>query len=169
VRDASQVPILVLSTRGDDAAAAYALDHGADDYLRKPFRAEDLVARVTAALRRRLLAQGKAVRAVTGEVAIDLLHRRVFLRGQQIELPPRAQDVLHVFAERVGYVLPYGELARSVWGDGTANRLAYLRHRVGTLRLAIEQDPAHPRYVVTELHVGYRLARHPPESVGQAG
>ena len=158
-RDVSMLPILALSGEG---SAADALDEGADDYLRKPFRATELFARITSALRRRSLAQGRVARIVTGELEIDLLRHRVSLRGARLELPRRAYGVLHALAERAGYARTHRELLVSVWGEVAASRPGYLRGAVRKLRLEIESDPAHPRYILTEPRVGYRLACRPP-------
>ena len=151
------MPILALSASGDEDAAARALDYGADDYVQKPFRLKELLARVTNALRRRSLEQGKPARVVSGDLEIDLLHRRVHLHGEAVHLRRKSYEVLRVLAEKAGQVLSHSEILSAVWGAGCADRTAYLRVAIRELRLKLEADPAHPRHIVTETHVGYRL------------
>jgi len=157
VRGVSPLPILALSASDDEDAAARALDYGADDYVQKPFRMKELLARVTNALRRRSLEQGKPARVVSGDLEIDLLYHRVRLHGQPVHLRHKSYEVLRVLAEKAGQVLSHREILSAVWGEGCADRIAYLRVAIRELRLKLEADPAHPRHIVTEAVVGYRL------------
>jgi two-component system, OmpR family, KDP operon response regulator KdpE len=156
-REMSTVPILALSVRADEDATIEALEKGADDYVRKPFGVKELLARVKNVLRRRTREQGKPALLVTGDLEIDLLYRRVRLRGQEVHLPVKLYEVLRVLAEGVGRVRTREEILRAVWGARRAERIEYLRSAIRELRRKLEADPAHPRYIVTEMGVGYRL------------
>jgi two-component system, OmpR family, KDP operon response regulator KdpE len=156
-RGLSSAPILALSSRNDKEAAANALDRGADDYVKKPFGVQELLARVRNALRWKARVCGKFTHIVTEEFEIDLLHGRVRSRGQEVYLPVKSYEVLRVLAERAGNLLAYNEIIHAVWGDDSIDRQAYLRVAVRRLRRELEPDPAHPRYILTETGVGYRL------------
>jgi two-component system, OmpR family, KDP operon response regulator KdpE len=158
VRELSLLPILALSARGEEDATAGALDVGADDFLRKPFGMKELLARARNALRRRALEQGRPAAVVSGDLEIDLLYRQVRLRGREVRLPPKSHEVLRVLAARAGKVLTHKELLGAVWGLEQANRVEYLRSAIRYLRSKLEIDPAHPRCILTEARVGYRLA-----------
>ena len=157
VRDLSPMPILALSVHTDEAAAASALENGADDYIRKPFGLNELLARVKTALRRRARERGKPAMFSTGDLEIDLLHHRVRLCGQEIHLPVKRYEVLRVLAEGAGKVLAREEILRSVWGTHHAKRVDYLRVAIRDLRRKLEVDPTNPRYILTVPRVGYRL------------
>jgi two-component system KDP operon response regulator KdpE len=157
LRDLSPASILALSVRDDENAAASALENGADDYVRKPFGLNELLARVKIALRRKARERGKPALFSTGDLEIDLLHRRIRLRGQEIHLPVKRYEVLRVLAEGAGKVLTHETILRAVWGPRHAERVEYLRVAIRDLRRKLEADPCHPRYIVTEQRVGYRL------------
>lgn len=154
-RERSTLPILVLCDNEDAAVAA--LDGGADDYVRNPVSIKELVARVKHALRRKARQEGKTVPLVIGDLEIDLLCRRISSCGRDVHLPVRLYEVLKVLAEGAGKVLTHEEILRAVWGGRHANRLHYLRVAIQALRRKLEPDPAHPRYILTEIGVGYRL------------
>jgi two-component system, OmpR family, KDP operon response regulator KdpE len=156
-RELSPVPILALSLRIDEDATVTALDSGADDFLRKPFGTRELLARIRNALRRRAREEGKASRLVIGDLMIDLLHRRVRLHGEEVCLPAKPYEVLRVLAESAGRVLGHETILRAVWGERCVHRVSYLRIAIRDLRRRLEADPAHPRYILTEPRVGYRL------------
>jgi two-component system KDP operon response regulator KdpE len=155
-RGMSQVPILALSVHGKEDAMVNALDSGADDYVLKPFGTKELLARVKNALRRRALEQGRPVKVVSGEIEIDLLHRRVRSGGREVRLPPKSYEVLRVLAESAGKVVAHEAILAAVWGPRHVDR-EYLRREIRTLRRKLEADPGHPRHIVTEPRVGYRL------------
>jgi two-component system, OmpR family, KDP operon response regulator KdpE len=157
-RALTSAPILALSTRPEEEAAAYVLDQGADDYVRKPFDTRVLLARVRNALRRRAVERGKLTRIVTNELNIDLTHRRICVRGNEVHLPVKSYDVLRVLTESAGRVLTHKEIFHAVWGSNQVFRPIYLWVAIQKLRRAIEPDPAHPRCILTERGVGYRLA-----------
>jgi two-component system, OmpR family, KDP operon response regulator KdpE len=155
VREVYSVPILALASNEDAAVAA--LDHGADDYIRKPFSIRELLARTKNALRRRAQEEGKPAQILIGDIEIDLLGRSISSRGQEIRLPVRLYEVLRVLAEAAGKVVPHQEILCAVWGAHRSDRLQHLRVAIQELRHRLEADPAHPRYILTEIGVGYRL------------
>lgn len=157
VRDGSSVPIVALSVRGDEETAVQALHLGADDYVQKPFRVNELLARVTNALRRRAQELGRPALVVSDDLEVDLLRRRVCLRGQAVHLPLKSFEVLRVLAESAGKVLTHKQLLCAVWGPRRVDQVAYLRIAIRTLRHKLEADPAHPAHILTETGVGYRL------------
>jgi two-component system, OmpR family, KDP operon response regulator KdpE len=156
-RACSPVPILALSCRGDEDATVAALDSGADDYIRKPFGTKELLARVGSALRRRAREQGQPVHLVTGGLEIDLLHRRVRSHGRDVHLSVKLYAVLRELAEKAGKILTHEELLRAVWGERCVDRVQYLRVAIRELRRKLEDDSTHPKYIITETRVGYRL------------
>lgn len=157
VHRVSPIPIVALSTRSDEDVAVGALEVGADDYVRKPFGTRELLARVKSALRRGVREQGKPEKVVSGDLEIDLLYRRVRLAGRDVRLPLKSYEVLRVLAEHPGQVLKHKEILDAVWGSRRADRIGYLRIAIQELRRRFGDDPAHPRYIVTEARVGYRL------------
>ncbi len=157
VREGSSVPIVALSVRGDEETAVQALHLGADDYVQKPFRVNELLARVTNALRRRAQELGRPALVVSDDLEVDLLRRRVCLRGQAVHLPLKSFEVLRVLAESAGKVLTHKQLLCAVWGPRRVDQVAYLRIAIRTLRNKLEADPAHPAHILTETGVGYRL------------
>ncbi|MFZ5780306.1 MAG: response regulator [Pseudomonadota bacterium] len=156
IRAISPVPIVVLSSRGEEAAKVAALDGGADDYVTKPFGAEELMARLRAALRHRLQQQGAERTFASGDLGIDLVRRIVRRGGEDVRLSPKEYDILEQLAIHAGKVLTHRHLLREVWRDESIDP-QYLRVYVRQLRQKIEADPSAPRHVLTEPGVGYRL------------
>ena len=158
VRAWSQVPIIVLTVRDAEQDKVAALDLGADDYLTKPFGSDELLARIRVALRHaaHLSVTEEPVRHF-GDLMIDLAHRLVIIRGQEIHLTPKEYDLLRVFALQAGKVLTHRMLLRAVWGGAYEQDVPTLRVFVTQLRRKIEADPAHPTHVLTEPGVGYRF------------
>lgn len=156
VREWSQVPILILSVRGQEADKIAALDAGADDYLTKPFGVGELRARMRVALRRAAVAAGEPVFSV-GDLSVDLARRLVVAGGQEVSLTPTEYGLLRALVAHAGRVLTHGQLLREVWGPGYDGELHLLRVNISNLRRKIEPDPARPRYITTEPGVGYRL------------
>lgn len=152
----SDLPLLVLSARGQEADKVAALDAGADDYLAKPFGVAELLARVRALLRRRVAGPGETHREF-GEVRVDLVRREVCVAGQAVHLTPIEYRLLTLFLAHPGRVLTHRQLLREVWGPGHAERGHILRVYVGRLRHLLERDPAQPRHLLTETGVGYRF------------
>jgi two-component system KDP operon response regulator KdpE len=157
IRAANSVPIIVLSSRDDEAGKVTALDLAADDYVTKPFGMAELTARVRTALRHRLHEQGVAPIINCGALSIDLVHRRIMLAEIEIKLSPKEYDLLALLAQHSGRVLTHRQILREVWGPAQENDIQYLRVFIRALRQKIEPAPAQPRYVLTESGVGYRL------------
>ena len=155
-----QVPILVLSARTQEAEKIAALDAGADDYLTKPFGAGELMARVRAMLRRASLAATAPVSPVlrVGGLVLDRDAHSLQLDGQPVHLSPIEFKLLERLSRAPGQVVTHRQLLADVWGADQTDQLHYLRIYMGHLRAKIEADPAQPRYLLTELGVGYRLA-----------
>jgi two-component system KDP operon response regulator KdpE len=153
-RDAA-VPIVVLTSRDDEAAKVQALDSGADDYVTKPFGMNELFARIRAALRHRLQTQGERPIFRTGDLAVDLVRRIVKLGDTEVKLSPKEYDLLRLLVQHAGKVLTHKFLLNALWGATTDTQ--YLRVYVGHLRQKIEVDPQRPQYLLTETGIGYRL------------
>jgi two-component system KDP operon response regulator KdpE len=151
----SVVPIIVLTSRTDEAGKVEALDLGADDYVTKPFGVDELLARMRAALRHRLLQQGERPVFRSGDLSVDLVRRIVTVRGAEVKLSPREYDLLRLLITHAGKVLTHRFMLREVWG-GDAD-VQYLRIYVRQIRQKIEADPERPQHIVTETGVGYRL------------
>jgi len=159
VRGWSAVPIIVLSARIDEADKIAALDAGADDYLTKPFGTGELLARVRANLRRPRAAVGEEAETVFrfGTVEIDRHARLVRRAGAEVHLTPIEYRLLSALAANAGRVLTHRQLLREVWGPSHAEQSHYLRIYMGHLRQKLEDNPAQPKYLLTETAVGYRL------------
>ncbi len=153
-RDES-VPIVVLSSRGDEAGKVQALDLGADDYLTKPFGMDELLARLRAALRHQLQVQGERPVFRTGDLTVDLVRRIVKVGDKEVKLSPKEYDLLRVLVQHAGKVLTHKFLLGELWDNLTDAQ--YLRVYVRQLRQKIEADPERPQYVLTETGIGYRL------------
>jgi two-component system KDP operon response regulator KdpE len=149
------VPIVVLSSRGDEAGKVQALDLGADDYLTKPFGMEELLARMRAALRHQLQVHGERPVFRVGDLSVDLVRRIVKVHEKEIKLSPKEYDLLRVLVQHAGKVLTHKFLLGELWDDLTDAQ--YLRVYVRQLRHKIEDDPEQPHYILTETGVGYRL------------
>lgn len=151
----SVTPIIVLSSRDDEAGKVAALDLGADDYVAKPFGMEELSARIRAALRHRLQQEGEKPVFRSGDVAVDLVRRLVTRVGAEVKLTPREYDLLRLLVTHAGKVLTHKFILREVWGGETD--VQYLRVYIRTLRQKLEIDPEQPNFILTEQGVGYRL------------
>ena len=157
LRATSPVPIVVLSSRGDEKGKVTALDLGADDYVTKPFGVDELMARIRAALRHRLQEQGSAPMFRSGDLTVDLVHRRVGRDGREVRLSPKEYEILRQFVMHAGKVLTHRHLLREVWGGADSADVQALRVFIRQLRQKLEADPEQPRHIVTEPGVGYRL------------
>ena len=149
------VPIVVLSSRGDEAGKVQALDLGADDYLTKPFGMDELLARLRAALRHQLQVKGERPVFRTGDLSVDLVRRIVKVGEREVKLSPKEYDLLRVLVQHAGKVLTHRFLLKELWDELTDAQ--YLRVYVRQLRQKIEADPERPQYVLTETGIGYRL------------
>jgi two-component system KDP operon response regulator KdpE len=153
--DGSAVPIIVLTSRSDEAGKVEALDLGADDYVTKPFGMDELLARIRAALRHRLQQEGERPVFHSGDLTVDLVRRIITVRGGEVKLSPREYDILRLLIQHAGKVLTHRMMLKEVWG-GEAD-VQYLRIYIRLLRQKIEPDPGRPLHIVTETGVGYRL------------
>jgi two-component system KDP operon response regulator KdpE len=149
------VPIVVLSSRGDEAGKVQALDLGADDYVTKPFGMEELLARMRTALRHQLQVQGERPVFRAGDLSVDLVRRVVKVRDEEVKLSPKEYDLLRLLVQYAGKVLTHRFLMRELWDDATDPQ--YLRVYVRQLRQKIEADPERPQHILTETGIGYRL------------
>ena len=150
------LPIVVLSSRGDEAAKVTALDLGADDYVTKPFGMEELLARMRAALRHQLQVQGEKPTFKVEDLSVDLVRRIVKIRDEEVKLSPKEYDLLRVMVQHAGKVLTHKFMLNALWSVPIDPQ--YLRVYVRQLRQKIEPDPTRPRYILTETGVGYRFS-----------
>ncbi|MDP3619446.1 MAG: response regulator [Ramlibacter sp.] len=158
LRRCDSTPVLVLSARTQEFEKIEALDAGADDYLSKPFGVGELLARARAMLRRAGAAPRPAAVFRLDKLSYDRGARVLTLRGEPVRLTPREAALFEALAESPGRVLTHRQLLARVWGADQVDQLHYLRIYMGHLRAKVEDDPAEPRYLLTELGVGYRLA-----------
>lgn len=159
-RAITQVPVLVVSARDDDAEKVRALDSGADDYIEKPFALPELLARLRACLRRALVQDGVAQPWRGHGVEVDLIRRRVMSEEKEVALTPREYDLLVLLVRNAGRVLTHKHLLRGVWGPQHSEDVQYLRVYIGHLRQKL--GPAAAGLIRTEAGVGYRLAESAP-------
>ncbi len=160
LRAISQLPIIVLSVRGEERTKVQALDAGADDYLTKPFGMDELLARIRAALRRAQAAQSNDVVSPVlevGDFRIDLENRSVAVKSTEVHLTPKEYDLMIYLVSHPGKVLTHRTLLAAIWGGESVEQTEYLRVFVGQLRKKIEPQPATPRYILTEPWIGYRF------------
>ena len=156
------LPIIILSSRTDEAGIVRALELGADDYVTKPFGMKELAARIRVALRHRLAQQGERPVFRSGELSVDLVKRIVKLAGREVKLSPKEYDILRILVLHAGKVITHRHLLEQVWG-GPAD-IQYLRVYVRQLRQKIEKTPDVPNYIKTETGVGYRMREADPET-----
>ena len=157
LRVKTQIPIIVLSVRGEERTKVKALDAGADDYVTKPFGMEELLARVRANLRRRPTDEAEQGPIEVGDFTIDLGARSVIVKGRPIHLTPKEFDLLVYLARHAGKVVTHRALLGAVWGGESTAQVEYLRVFVNQLRKKLEPSPNSPRYIVTDPWVGYRF------------
>jgi len=160
LREWTAVPIIVLSARGQERDKVTALDVGADDYVSKPFGADELLARIRVALRHTAGAshEGDDATFQVGELKMDLLHRQVFVGDREVRLTPIEYKLLAALVRHAGKVVTHAQLLRDVWGPTHTDQAHYVRVYLAHLRHKLETEPARPRYLLTEPGVGYRLA-----------
>lgn len=153
--DGLDIPVVILSSRTDEAGIVQALELGADDYVTKPFGMNELVARIRVALRHKFQQQGEKPVFQTGDLSVDLVKRIVKVEGKEVKLSPKEYDILRMLVQYAGKVLTHQFLMKQIWNDSTD--VQYLRVYVRQLRQKIEKMPDQPRYIITETGVGYRL------------
>jgi two-component system, OmpR family, KDP operon response regulator KdpE len=149
------LPIVVLSSRGDEAGKVAALDLGADDYVTKPFGMDELFARMRAAMRHQLQVHGERPAFQVGDLSVDLVRRVVKLGDNEVKLSPKEYELLRLLVQHAGKVLTHRFLLQELWDEPTDTQ--YLRVYVRQLRRKIEKDPERPQYLLTETGIGYRL------------
>jgi two-component system KDP operon response regulator KdpE len=157
LRSISQIPIIVLSVKGEERTKVEALDAGADDYLTKPFGMDELLARIRATLRRAPELRAEDTVLEEGAFRIDTERRAVTVEGKEVHLTPKEFDLLAYLIRHPGKVLTHRALLAAVWGGNYVEQTEYLRVFIGQLRKKIEPDPASPRHILTEPWIGYRF------------
>ena len=165
LREWSRVPVIVLSVRSREDEKVRVFDLGADDYIVKPFGMAELLARVKAALRRRVEGEARQPVFRVGGLEVDLVHRIVRVEGAEVRLSPKQYRLLQMLVTHAGKVVTHGQLLGEIWGAAHRDDVQYLRVFIRKLRSRIEADPARPSYLLTELGVGYRL-RAPDQLAG---
>ncbi len=162
LRSISQIPIVIVSARGNDREKVEALDAGADDYLTKPFSVSELLARIRVILRHRFTDADAGIPETrlhtVGGLTVDEEKRRVWLDGEEIHLTPNEYKVLALLMRHQGKVLTHRFVIENVWGGMTLDDTQSLRVCMGNLRRKLCEDPTQPKYIITEIGVGYRLA-----------
>ena len=149
------IPVVILSSRTDEAGIVAALELGADDYVTKPFGMAELIARIGVALRHRLQQEGEKPIFRTGDLSVDLVRRIVRVADREVKLSPKEYDILRILVKYSGRVLTHQFLLKEVWNGSTD--VQYLRVYVRQLRQKVERTPDQPQYITTETGVGYRL------------
>lgn len=159
IREASHVPIIILTAMGEETDKVRAFDLGADDYLTKPFGVGELLGRVKAVLRRADWSESVSgeERIVRGEIEVDVERHQVRVQGDVVELTPTEFNLLVYFMKNAGKTLHHRAILHNVWGGEYSDEAEYLRVYVGKLRQKIEADPSKPRYLHTEHGIGYRF------------
>jgi two-component system KDP operon response regulator KdpE len=157
IREGTETPIIIISARGDESDQIEALDSGANDYVTKPFREGELLARVRVAIRWARSPRGESDPFVGGELRVDPAARRVFMGGVEIDLTPTEYKLLLVLVRHAGQVVTHQQLLRDIWGPAYIKEVQYLRVYMKQLRYKLEKEPAQPQYLITAPGVGYRL------------
>jgi len=159
IREWADMPIIILSVRGDEKDKVRALDEGADDYVTKPFGIEELLARIRAALRRSTGITPAAPVFTAGDLEVDFSRHAVKRRGQMVKLTRTEYELLAYLVSHQGKVLTHKELLRNVWGPEYGEESEYVRVFIRQLRSKIEDDPSNPKFIVTEPRIGYRFVK----------
>ena len=158
LRSSSEADIIIISVRSIEQDIVAGLDAGADDYITKPFRTPELLARIRSALRRNAASMDSGPPKLTLEgIEVNFRERRVTVNGKDVRLTPKEFEVLHYLASHPDKPLPHREILSAVWGPEHSEHYEYLRAFVKQLRKKIEPDPAHPKFLITEPWVGYKL------------
>lgn len=168
LREFSSIPVIMLTAKGEENDRVYGLELGADDYIPKPFGPRELSARIKAVLRRADVPSStpdQATLRIDERLAVDFNRREVIVSGERIKLRPTEYRLLYHLIENAGWTVPHDQLLAKVWGYEYRDEAHYVRLYVNYLREKIEEDPANPKYILTERGVGYRFIdfRRPPE------
>jgi two-component system KDP operon response regulator KdpE len=162
IRESSDVAILMLTVHNTERDKVQALDAGADDYITKPFSMPELLARIRANLRRVPLSATSGPSSITfGNVEMNLVTRHVTVGGRDVRFTPKEFDLLHYLAAHPDQTIGHGKLLQAIWGPDYGSEIEYLHVFVNQIRKKIEPDPSKPRYLLTELRVGYRFCPNP--------
>jgi two-component system KDP operon response regulator KdpE len=159
LREFSNVPVIMLTAKGEEDDRVYGLELGADDYVTKPFSAREVTSRVKAVLRRvsSLIEPGEAILKIDDRLQVDFNKREVIVDGEHVDLRPTEYRLLHHLIENAGWTLTHEQILSKVWGYEYRDESHYVRLYVNYLRDKIEEDPSSPRYIITERGVGYRF------------
>lgn len=152
------LPIVMLTVQGNEERKVAAFEAGADDYITKPFHLGELTARLRAAVRRGKASDGIPMAITVGDVRLDPERHLVQKNGRQVHLTPKQFELLQYLMTNAGRPVPHAKLLRSVWGPEYGGELEYLRTFIRQIRMKIEDDPANPKYLLTESHIGYRFS-----------
>lgn len=166
LREFSNIPVIILTAKGEENDKVYGLELGADDYITKPFGPRELSSRIKAVLRRASMPSAspeQAVLKIDDRLSIDFNQREVIVNGEHIKLRPTEYRLLYHLVENAGWTVPHDQLLAKVWGYEYRDEAHYVRLYVNYLREKIEEDPANPKYILTERGVGYRFMdfKHP--------
>jgi two-component system KDP operon response regulator KdpE len=157
LREWAEMPIIVISARGQEEDKIKALDGGADDYLTKPFGVGELLARIRVALKHAANTGAGSSQFTVGDLKVDFARRQVFVGEKEVHLTPIEYKLLALLIKHGGRVVTHRQLLREVWGPGSTDNTQYLRVYMGQLRQKLERNPSRPAYLLTEPGVGYRL------------
>lgn len=157
LREWSKIPVIMLSVRKEEEEKVEAFEAGANDYVTKPFGMAEMLARIRAQLRDRILEEQEETVFTTGDLQVDLLAHSVTLRGERIRLTPKEYQLLSILIRNAGRVVTHRQLIRDLWGDAYGNDTQYLRIYIRQLRQKIEQDRLRDQYIHNEPSIGYRL------------
>ena len=156
-RNSPFIPIIMLTALVSEDLIVEAFEEGADDYITRPFSPRELIARISAAIRRNMDSHRESAEMSIGDITIDPAYHLVLKRGKPIHLTPKQFDLLRYLMTHAGRPVPHESLLHTVWGPGFAKKYEYLRTVVRALRIKIEDDPSNPRYLVTDSRFGYRF------------
>ena len=157
IRKISEIPIIVLSVKGEERTKVEALDAGADDYITKPFGMNELLARVRATLRRAPDEKKEEMLLEIGDFSVNLARHQAFVRGEEVHLTPKEFELLTYLIKNHDKVLTHRTLLGAIWGGNYTEQIEYLRVFLGNLRKKIEPNPSKPQYIITEPWIGYRF------------
>jgi two-component system KDP operon response regulator KdpE len=160
-KESGRLPIVMLTVQGSEDRKVEALDAGADDYITKPFQLRELIARLKAVVRRNKAIDAQETAISIGDVRLDPVRHVVHKKGRSLHITPKQFELLHFLMANAGRPVHHAKLLRSVWGPEYGEELEYLRTFVRQLRVKIEDDPANPKYLMTEAHIGYRFSESP--------